>query len=186
MDDRIHFIKHKGQPILMVDCSHATAAQMLLLLEHLRITVAKHAHESVVTLADPSVVCGFLENRRRHEKFPAQGSPSPQDSDQQRVSGRYSVEAELSPWSADCAVCHASVAHLTRTGNSRTPAKTAGSRRISSKTGSAASRDAERHGFHESLNRKQSAFAEQGNELIDDRDERDQIYKREPSLEDQP
>ena len=52
MDDRIHFIKHKGKPILMIDCSHATAAQMLLLLEHLRITVAKHAHESVVTLAD--------------------------------------------------------------------------------------------------------------------------------------
>ena len=52
MDDRIYFIKHKGQPILMVNCSHATAAQMLLLLEHLRITVAKHAHESVVTLAD--------------------------------------------------------------------------------------------------------------------------------------
>lgn len=52
MDDRIHFIKHKGKLILLVDCSHATAAQMLLLLEHLRITVAKHAHESVVTLGD--------------------------------------------------------------------------------------------------------------------------------------
>jgi hypothetical protein len=52
MDDRIHFIEHKGKKILLVDCSQATAHQMLLLLEHLRITVAQHAHESVVTLGD--------------------------------------------------------------------------------------------------------------------------------------
>jgi hypothetical protein len=52
MDDRIHFIEHKGKKILMLDFSNATAHQMLLLLEHLRITVAQHAHESVVTLAD--------------------------------------------------------------------------------------------------------------------------------------
>jgi len=52
MDDRIHFIKHKGKLILLIDFSQATAHQMLLLLEHLRITVAQHAHESVVTLAD--------------------------------------------------------------------------------------------------------------------------------------
>jgi hypothetical protein len=52
MDDRIHFVKHKGKVILLIDFSNATAHQMLLLLEHLRITVAQHAHESVVTLAD--------------------------------------------------------------------------------------------------------------------------------------
>ena len=52
MDDRIHFIEHKGKKILLIDCSHTTAHQMMLLLEYLRITVAKHAHESVVTLAD--------------------------------------------------------------------------------------------------------------------------------------
>jgi len=52
MDDRIHFIEHKGKQILLCDFSHATAQQMQLLLEHLRITVAKHGHESVVTLGD--------------------------------------------------------------------------------------------------------------------------------------
>ncbi|MBI3478112.1 MAG: STAS/SEC14 domain-containing protein [Acidobacteria bacterium] len=52
MDDRIHFIEHKGKKILLCDFSHATAHQMQLLLEHLRITVAQHGHETVVTLAD--------------------------------------------------------------------------------------------------------------------------------------
>lgn len=52
MDDRIHFIEHKGKKILLIDFSQASAHQMLLLLEHLRVTVAQHAHESVVTLAD--------------------------------------------------------------------------------------------------------------------------------------
>lgn len=52
MDDRIHFIEHKGKQILLCDFSHATAQQMRLLLEHLRITVAQHARESLVTLGD--------------------------------------------------------------------------------------------------------------------------------------
>ena len=52
MDDRIHFMEHKGKKILLVDFSNATVHQMLLLLEHLRVTVAQHGHESVVTLAD--------------------------------------------------------------------------------------------------------------------------------------
>ena len=52
MDDRIHFIKHKGELILLCDFSNATAHQMLLLVEHIRIVVARHAHESVVTLGD--------------------------------------------------------------------------------------------------------------------------------------
>jgi hypothetical protein len=52
MDDRIHFIEHKGKQILLLDFSHATAPQMQLLLEHVRITVAQHARESLVTLAD--------------------------------------------------------------------------------------------------------------------------------------
>jgi hypothetical protein len=52
MDDRIHFFEHKGKQILLLDFSHATAQQMQLLLEHVRITVAQHARESVVTLAD--------------------------------------------------------------------------------------------------------------------------------------
>ena len=52
MDDRIHFIKHKGKQILLFDASHATPQQMLLLLEYVQITVAKHARESLLVLAD--------------------------------------------------------------------------------------------------------------------------------------
>jgi hypothetical protein len=52
MDDRIHFIEHKGKQILLLDFSHANAREMLLLFEQLRITVAQHPRESLVTLAD--------------------------------------------------------------------------------------------------------------------------------------
>lgn len=52
MDDRIHFLEHKGKQILLLDFSHTTAQQMQLLLEHVRITVAQHARESLLTLAD--------------------------------------------------------------------------------------------------------------------------------------
>jgi hypothetical protein len=52
MDDRIHFVEHHGKQILLLDFSHTNAHEMQLLLEYVRITVAKHAHESLVTLAD--------------------------------------------------------------------------------------------------------------------------------------
>ncbi len=52
MDDRIRFVRHLGKQILLLDFSHANGHEMQLLLEHVRVTVAKHAHESVVTLAD--------------------------------------------------------------------------------------------------------------------------------------
>src|SRR4030081_2712124 len=52
MDDRIHFIEHKGKQILLLDFSHANAHEMQLVLELARITVAKHARESLVTLGD--------------------------------------------------------------------------------------------------------------------------------------
>jgi hypothetical protein len=52
MDDRIHFIEHKGKSILLCDFSNATRSQMQLLLEHLRITVAQHGHESLLTFGD--------------------------------------------------------------------------------------------------------------------------------------
>jgi hypothetical protein len=52
MDDRIHFIEHKGKQILLCDCSHATAHQLLLLAEHVRITMAQHARDSLLTLSD--------------------------------------------------------------------------------------------------------------------------------------
>jgi hypothetical protein len=52
MDDRIHFIEHKGKQILLLDFSHSNAHEMQLLLVHVRITVAQHARQSVVTLGD--------------------------------------------------------------------------------------------------------------------------------------
>jgi hypothetical protein len=52
MDDRIHFVEHNGKQILLIDFSHATAMQMQLILEMVRITVAQHARESLLTLAD--------------------------------------------------------------------------------------------------------------------------------------
>jgi hypothetical protein len=52
MDDRIRFFKHQGRQILLLDFSQANAHEMQLLLEHVRVTVARHAHEAVVTLAD--------------------------------------------------------------------------------------------------------------------------------------
>ncbi|HMD17738.1 MAG TPA: STAS/SEC14 domain-containing protein [Terriglobales bacterium] len=52
MDDRIHFIEHQGKRILLLDFSHANAHEMQLLHEYVRVIVAQHGHESVVTLAD--------------------------------------------------------------------------------------------------------------------------------------
>jgi hypothetical protein len=52
MDDRIHFVEHQGKRILLIDLSRATTQQMQLLLEHVRITVAQHARESLLTLGD--------------------------------------------------------------------------------------------------------------------------------------
>src|ERR1700690_1382845 len=52
MDDRIHFIEHKGKQILQIDYAHATAPQMLLLLEYVRATVATQSRQSVLILAD--------------------------------------------------------------------------------------------------------------------------------------
>ncbi len=52
MDDRIHFLEHHGKQILLTDFSHANANEMQLLLEYVRITVARHAHESLLTLGD--------------------------------------------------------------------------------------------------------------------------------------
>ena len=52
MDDRVHFIGHKGKHILLLDFSHATAHQMFLLLDYVRTTVARHDRQSVLILAD--------------------------------------------------------------------------------------------------------------------------------------
>jgi len=52
MDDRIHFIEHKGQRVLVLDFSHATASQMQLLLAYVRTIVGKESPNSVLILAN--------------------------------------------------------------------------------------------------------------------------------------
>jgi len=52
MEDRLSFIKHREQPILLIDFSHCPRQQMILLLEQVQLTIAKHPHNSVLTLAD--------------------------------------------------------------------------------------------------------------------------------------
>jgi hypothetical protein len=52
LDERLRFIKHKGQAIFLIDFSQCTAKEMLLLLDQVRLDVARHAPGSVLTLAD--------------------------------------------------------------------------------------------------------------------------------------
>ena len=51
-EDRLRFIKHKGRTIYLVDFSQCSAKEMLLLLEEVKAVVARHAHGSMLTLAD--------------------------------------------------------------------------------------------------------------------------------------
>lgn len=46
MDDRIHFIEHKGKQILLLDYSHTDATEMQLLLISVQAIVAKQKRES--------------------------------------------------------------------------------------------------------------------------------------------
>jgi hypothetical protein len=52
MDDRVHFFEHEGKQVLLLDFSHATAHQMLLLLDYVRATVSKQDRHSLLILAD--------------------------------------------------------------------------------------------------------------------------------------
>jgi hypothetical protein len=52
LDERLHFVKHKGHAIFVVDFSQCSAKQMLLLLEMIRAIVALHPPGSVLILAD--------------------------------------------------------------------------------------------------------------------------------------
>lgn len=51
-DQRLRFIKHKGHPIYVIDASHCTSKELLLLLEEIRADVARHARGSMLVLAD--------------------------------------------------------------------------------------------------------------------------------------
>jgi hypothetical protein len=52
--ERLRFVKHKGKAIFVIDFSHCSAKEMLLLLDQVRADVARHAPGSVLTLADVS------------------------------------------------------------------------------------------------------------------------------------
>ena len=51
-DQRLRFVKHKGQAIFMVDFSHCRAKEILFLMEQAKAIVARHALRSMLTLVD--------------------------------------------------------------------------------------------------------------------------------------
>jgi hypothetical protein len=51
-DERVRFIKHKGQDILVIDFSNRSSKEMLLLLDLVLASVKRHAPGSLLTLAD--------------------------------------------------------------------------------------------------------------------------------------
>jgi hypothetical protein len=52
MDERISFVTHRGKPIMVIDFSHCAPKEMLLLLEEIQRTVARHERGSLLALAD--------------------------------------------------------------------------------------------------------------------------------------
>jgi hypothetical protein len=52
LDERLRFVKHKGQAILQLDFGHCSAEESLLLLDMIRATVARQKPGSVLILAD--------------------------------------------------------------------------------------------------------------------------------------
>lgn len=51
-EERLRFIKHKGRAIFVIDVSHCTAKEMLLLMDQVKAIVERHAPGSMLTLAD--------------------------------------------------------------------------------------------------------------------------------------
>ena len=51
-EERLRFIQHKGREIFLVNFSHCSAAEIMLLIEQIRIIVARHSPGSMLTLAD--------------------------------------------------------------------------------------------------------------------------------------
>ncbi len=52
LDERLHFVKHKGQAIYVIDFSHCSGKEIMVLLDMVRADIARHAPGSVLTLAD--------------------------------------------------------------------------------------------------------------------------------------
>jgi hypothetical protein len=51
-NERLHFVKHKGHAIYVIDFSHCTAKEILLLLDLIRADISRHAPRSLLSLAD--------------------------------------------------------------------------------------------------------------------------------------
>ena len=51
-EERMRFVKHKGQDIFVVDFSHCSAKEMLILLDLVQASVKQHPPRSLLTLAD--------------------------------------------------------------------------------------------------------------------------------------
>jgi hypothetical protein len=51
-ENRLHFVKHKGHAIYVIDFSNCAAKEILLLLDMVRADVARHPHGSLLALAD--------------------------------------------------------------------------------------------------------------------------------------
>ncbi|MGC2477295.1 MAG: hypothetical protein WA485_23355 [Candidatus Sulfotelmatobacter sp.] len=51
-EERMRFVKHKGHAIFVVDFSHCSAKEMLILLDLVQASVKRHAPGSLLTLAD--------------------------------------------------------------------------------------------------------------------------------------
>jgi len=52
IEERLHFIKHKGHAIYVIDFTHCAEKEMLLLLDMVRADIARHEPHSMLTLAD--------------------------------------------------------------------------------------------------------------------------------------
>jgi hypothetical protein len=52
LDDRLNFVKHKGQTIFVIDFSNCRTKEILLLLDMIRATVARSEPGSMLTLSD--------------------------------------------------------------------------------------------------------------------------------------
>ena len=50
--ERLRFIKHKGHAIFLLDFSHCTQKELLLLLDQVKASIERHTPGSVLTLAD--------------------------------------------------------------------------------------------------------------------------------------
>jgi hypothetical protein len=52
MENRIRFVRHRGKLILLIDISHCKPREILTLADEVQRQIAKHPHNSVLTLTD--------------------------------------------------------------------------------------------------------------------------------------